>query len=274
MSSESQKRDGGHDASGPDGEEGMTFLEHLEEFRWTVGRSLIAFVVGAALVGIFIAQISQALQYPLNVAYGSTEVAGQRLITKNPMGVLSVLIQVVFLGGFTLSLPFILYFLGMFVAPGLNERERKVLIPSAIAAFVLFVTGAAFSFFAVLPLTLAFCVRMNEFLNFTLLWDAADYFNLVVWFSVALGAFFQFPLVTVVLVVLGVVTTEQLKTYRRFVAVGIIVFAALLTPGGDPLSLGIMSVPMYLLYELAILIGGRIELRKREEALEGWDEDR
>jgi len=79
---------------------------------------------------------------------------------------------------------------------GLNERERKVLIPSAIAVFVLFVRGAAFSFFVVLPLTLAFCVRMNEFLNFTLLWDAADYFNLVVWVSVALGAFFQFPLVT------------------------------------------------------------------------------
>jgi len=79
-----ERGDGSEDPEG--GEEGMTFLEHLEEFRWTVGRSLIAFVIGAGLVGIFIGQISQALQYPLNYAYGSTEVAGQRLITKNQIG--------------------------------------------------------------------------------------------------------------------------------------------------------------------------------------------
>ncbi|MFP4068946.1 MAG: twin-arginine translocase subunit TatC [Opitutales bacterium] len=252
--------------------EGMTFLEHLEEFRWTVGRSLLAFIVGAVLVGVFLGDIAQFLQYPLNVAYGSSELAGQQLITKNPMGVLSVVIQVIFLGGLTLSLPFILYFLGMFVAPGLNEDERKVLMPSAVAAFVLFVTGVAFSFFAVLPLTLAFCVRLNDFFNFTLLWDASDYFNMVVWFSVALGGFFQFPLITVILVVIGVFTTEQLKACRRFVVVGILVFAALLTPGGDPFSLAIMSIPMYALYELAIWIGGRIERRKREAALAELDD--
>jgi sec-independent protein translocase protein TatC len=253
-------------------ETGMTFLEHLEEFRWTVGRSLLAFIFGAVLVGVFLGEIANFLQYPLNFAYGSSEIAGQQLITKNPMGVLSVVIQVVFLGGLTLSLPFMLYFLGMFVAPGLNESERKILLPAAVAAFVLFVAGVACSFFAVLPLTLAFCVRLNEFFNFTLLWDASDYFNMVVWFSVALGGFFQFPLITVILVVIGVVSTEQLKSYRRFVAVGIIVFAALLTPGGDPFSLAIMSLPMYGLYELAIWVGARIERKQRAKALAEFDD--
>jgi len=250
----------------------MSFLEHLEEFRWTVARSAVAFVVGAVLVGVFIGRIADWLQYPLDFAYGSSEVAGQQLITKSPTGVISVMIQVVFLGGLTLSLPFILYFLGTFVAPGLNERERKILIPGAFCAFVLFVAGVAFSFFVVLPLTLAFCVHANEFFNFTLWWDAADYFNLVVWSSVALGSFFQFPLITIGLIVIGAVTTAQLKAYRRFVAVAILVFAALLTPGGDPFSLTVMSAPMYLLYELAIFVGGRIERKRREAAaLEGLD---
>ncbi|WP_269522799.1 twin-arginine translocase subunit TatC [Coraliomargarita parva] len=250
----------------------MSFLEHLEEFRWTLARSVGAFLLGAILVACFLGQVSDFLQYPLRVAYGSAEVAEQQLVTRNPMGVFSVFIQIVFLGGFTLSLPFMLYFLGRFIAPGLNEREKRILIPSCFAAFVLFIAGVAFSFFAVLPLTLSFCVRLNNYFHFTLWWTATDYFSMVVWFSIALGGFFQFPLITVILVVIGVVTVEQLKRFRRFVAVAIMVFAALLTPGGDPISLSIMSVPMYLLYELAILIGARFERAKRDKELAETDD--
>lgn len=258
--------DKAHDTEEDGSYAAMSFLEHLEEFRWTIGRSILAFVVGAVLVGCFIGDLSHLLQWPLDRAYGDSEAARQQLVTKSPMGVFSVLIQVVFLGGFTLSLPFVLYFLGAFVAPGLNDRERKILIPASFAAFVLFLVGVLFSFFVVLPLTLAFSVKLNNFFGFTLWWTATDYFSLVVWFSVALGAFFQFPLLTVILVVIGVVSTAQLKTYRRFVFVGILVFAAFLTPGGDPISLSIMTLPMYALYEIAILIGARFE-RLRERAI-------
>jgi len=256
------------DETGEDSEKeagGMSFLDHLEEFRWTIGRSILAFVVGAILVGCFIGDLTSFLQMPLDRAYGSSEIARQQLVTKSPMGVFSVLIQVIFLGGLTLSLPFVLYFLGAFVAPGLNERERKILMPASFAAFLLFISGVIFSFLVVLPLTLAFSVKLNEFFGFTLWWTATDYFSLVVWFSVALGCFFQFPLITVILVVIRVVTTDQLKQYRRFVFVGILIFSAIMTPGGDPISLSIMSLPMYALYEVALLVGMRIE-RKVSEA--------
>ncbi len=253
-------------------EAGMSFIEHLEEFRWTIARSLAAFVLGAVIVGCFLGDISHFLQYPLTVAYGSADLASQQLVTKNPMGVFSVLLQVVFLGGLTLSLPFVLYFLGMFIAPGLNERERKVLIPASIAAFVLFILGVVFSFYAVLPLTLKFCVQLNNYFGFTLWWAASDYFGMVVWFSIALGGFFQFPLITVILVVIGVVSTQQLKHYRRVVFVAILVFAALLTPGGDPVSLSIMTIPMYLLFEGAVLVGQRFEKNKREAELGKFDD--
>lgn len=261
-----------HQASADGADNSMSFLEHLEEFRWTIGRSILAFVVGAVLVACFIGDLTHLLQWPLDRAYGDSETARQQLVTKSPMGVFSVLIQVVFLGGFTLSLPFVLYFLGGFIAPGLNDRERKILIPASFAAFVLFLVGVAFSFFVVLPLTLAFSVKLNDFFGFTLWWTATDYFSLVVWFSVALGAFFQFPLITVILVVIGVVTTAQLKLYRRFVFVGILVFSAFLTPGGDPVSLSIMSLPMYALYEMAILIGARFERQKEAETRDQFEE--
>jgi sec-independent protein translocase protein TatC len=250
----------------------MSFLDHLEEFRWTVGRSILAFILGAVLVGCFIGDMTSFLQWPLERAYGNSEAARQQLVTKSPMGVFSVLIQVVFLGGLTLSLPFVLYFFGAFVAPGLNERERKILMPASFAAFLLFIVGVIFSFLVVLPLTLSFSVKLNNFFGFTLWWTATDYFSLVVWFSVALGCFFQFPLITVILVVIGVVSTAQLKLYRRFVFVGILIFAAFLTPGGDPISLSIMTLPMYALYEIAILVGARFE-RQRQRAIEdAWEE--
>ena len=141
----------------------------------------------------------------------------QNLITYKPMGVISVFIQVAVLGGLSLAMPFILYFLGIFVAPGLEEKERKILAPSCLGAFVLFSIGVVFAFFVILPLTLGFTVRLNELLGFDLLWAASDYYNMVVWFCLASGAFFQFPLIILVLVFLDVVSIAVLKSARRIV---------------------------------------------------------
>jgi sec-independent protein translocase protein TatC len=253
-------------------EDGMSFLEHLEEFRWTVARSLIAFVVGVVVVLIFHKEIAELMQFPLHRAYGSAEVARENLITYKAMGVITVFLQIALLGGLTLSMPFALYFLGAFVAPGLTEQERRVLRPSCVAAFGLFLIGAAFAFLVILPLTLGFTVRLNERLGFDIFWAASDYYNMVVWFSLAVGAFFQFPLVVVILVYLGVLTTEVLKRVRRAVFVGLMIFSALVSPGGDPISLFVTTGFMYGLYELAIWTGARIERKKREAeqaAMEG-----
>ncbi|HAV12412.1 MAG TPA: twin-arginine translocase subunit TatC [Opitutae bacterium] len=253
-------------------EAGMSFLEHLEEFRWTVGRSVLAFFLGLIIVAIFIQDIAEWLKYPILTAYGSVELVKQNLITYRPMGVISVFFQIALLGGFTLSMPFVLYFLAAFVAPGLTEKERKVLRPSCFAAFLLFLTGVAFAFFIILPLTLAFSVRLNQFFGFDLLWAASDYYSMVVWFSLATGAFFQFPLLIVILVYLQVLPVSKLKAIRKGVFVGLMIFSALMSPGGDFISLPITTGFMYGLYELAIWVGGRIEKKKREEALAEMEE--
>lgn len=252
---------------------GMSFLEHLEEFRWTVARSLLAFALGILLVTIFIGDIAAFLKHPIITAYGSAELADKNLITYRPMGVISVFIQIAFLSGLTLSMPFVLYFLAAFVAPGLTDQERKVVRPACFAAFLLFVTGVSFAFFVILPLTLTFSVRLNMFFGFDLLWAASDYYSMVVWFSLATGAFFQFPLIIVILVYLGVLPVSKLKAIRRAVFVGLMVFAAFMTPGGDFISLPITTGFMYGLYELAIWVGSRVESKRREAELAAWDEE-
>jgi sec-independent protein translocase protein TatC len=252
--------------------DGMSFLEHLEEFRWTVGRSLLAFLVGIIMATVFIGDIAAFLKLPIATAYGSVELADENLITYRPMGVISVFIQIAFLSGLTLSMPFVLYFLAGFVAPGLTNSERQVVRPACFAAFLLFLTGVAFAFFVILPLTLSFSVRLNMFFGFDLFWAASDYYSMVVWFSLATGAFFQFPLIIVILVYLGVLPVEKLRAVRRAVFVGLMIFAAFLTPGGDFISLPMTTGFMYALYELAIWVGARVEKKRRLADFDEWDD--
>jgi sec-independent protein translocase protein TatC len=243
-------------------EYGMSFLEHLEDFRWTVGRSILAFLLGVVIVGCLMPHIGAFLQMPLIEAYGSAELVGEKLITYKPMGVFSVFIQIALLGGLVLSMPFVLYFMACFIAPGLTHRERKVVRPACFAAFVLFLSGVAVAFYAILPLTLAFSVKFNQVMGFQVLLAASEYYNMVVWFSLATGAIFQFPLIIVILIFIQVLAVAKLKTIRRTVFVGTMIFAALLTPGGDFLSLPLTTGILYGLYELALLVGSHIEKKR------------
>jgi sec-independent protein translocase protein TatC len=253
-------------------EHGMSFLEHLEDFRWTVGRSILAFLLGVLVVGCLMPHVGAYLQMPLIKAYGSAELVGEKLITYKPMGVFSVFIQIALLGGLVLSMPFVLYFMACFIAPGLTDRERKVVRPACFAAFVLFLSGVAVAFYAILPLTLAFSVKFNQLMGFQVLLAASEYYNMVVWFSLATGAIFQFPLIIVILIFIQVLAVKQLRAIRRAVFVGTMIFAALLTPGGDFLSLPLTTGILYGLYELAILVGSRIEKKRTAAELAELEE--
>lgn len=240
----------------------MSFLEHMEEFRWTVARSLLAFIFGIVVVVLLMPKIGGFLQMPLVQAYGSPDLVAQKLITYKPMGVFSVFIQIALLGGLVLSMPFVLYFLACFVAPGLTERERKVVRPACLAAFILFLLGVAVAFYIILPLTLTVSVKFNQLMDFQVLLAASEYYNMVVWFSLATGAIFQFPLILVILIFIQILSTAQLRSLRRVVFVGMMIFSAFLTPGGDFLSLPLTTAILYALYEFAILVGSRIEARR------------
>ncbi|CAI8338843.1 MAG: Sec-independent protein translocase protein TatCy [Opitutia bacterium UBA7350] len=245
--------------------ESMSFLEHMEEFRWTVARSMLAFILGVIVVVLLMPKIGGFLQLPLIQAYGSPDLVVQKLITYKPMGVFSVFVQIALLGGMVLSMPFVLYFIACFVAPGLTDRERKIVRPACLAAFFLFLLGVVVAFLVILPLTLTVSVKFNQLMDFEVLLAASEYYSMVVWFSLATGAIFQFPLILIILVYIQILTAAKLKSMRRVVFVGMMIFSAFLTPGGDFLSLPLTTAILYSLYEFAILVGAHLETKRTKD---------
>lgn len=249
----------------PEGEEegGMTLWDHLEELRWTLFKSGVAFAAAAILILFSITLVADFLQWPLNRAIGERQVLP--LITTGPLEVFMVFFHLVLLGGFFLALPFILYFVARFIAPGLTPRELSMLRPACIAAFFLFLIGASFTYFFILPLTLSVSMFFNEMLNFEILWTANRYFGILVAMVIGVGFLFQFPLILVVLIKIEILTTEQLQRSRRIVVVIILIVSALITPS-DPISLFVLAIPLWILFELSLVVGKKIEEKRALEA--------
>lgn len=246
------------------------FLDHLEDLRWTLFKSFIAFVIASLLVVMFLGKFADLLTWPLDQAIEITRNPDdpdlQGLITKAPLSIFTVILQVCLLGGLGLSIPFLLFFVGQFVAPGLKTNEKKYLFPGCFAGFVLFLFGSFFSFFFLIPTSLVFSIKMNRWLNYEQLWAASSYYSMVVWMTLSVGLSFQFPLVLLILVRLGILNTKKLQESRKLVLVIILIVAALVTPGGDPITLAFVSSPLYGLYEIALLIAKRIQPREENDS--------
>lgn len=182
-----------------------------------------------------------------------------------------IAMKICFLGGLGLSLPFILYHIGGFVTPGLTLKEKKIFFPGCLAATFLFLVGSGMTYFFILPLSLAFTIEFS----FNVLGldvyrpEAGNYYSTVIWMTFAVGLAFQFPLVLLLLVRIGVLSVGTLRKSRRFVLVILMISAALITPGGDPVSLCILTIPLYFLFELSILIGALIEKKISSSADSG-----
>ncbi len=185
-----------------------------------------------------------------------------------------IAMKICFLGGIGISLPLILYFVGSFVVPGLTRDEKKVFFPGCVAATLLFIAGASMTYFFILPYSLAFTIEFS----FNVLGldvyrpEAGNYYSTIIWMTFAVGIAFQFPLVLILLIKIGILSVKKLRENRRLVLVILMVSAALITPGGDPVSLCILTIPLYILYELAIITGSIIEIRKKNKEWNEWDE--
>ena len=245
-------------------QEGMSFWEHVEDFRSLILRCSAIFILSCITVACFFPFFADLLNAPLKKALGDHPDLLQGLVTTTPMGIFSVLIQVCFLGGLALSLPIMLYLGARFVAPALSSKEKHILGPGCIAAFALFSGGALFSYYFVLPASLTVSIQLNKLFDFQLIWSAPGYYGLVVWMTLGIGLCFEFPLILLLLLKVGLLSSQKLKEVRRYMIVGILVVCAAIIPGGDPFSLIILAGPLYLSYEGVILLGERIERRRDE----------
>ena len=241
----------------------MGFWDHLEELRGTIIKSLAAFLVFAVLIGFFATEFNHALLWPLHYVAKGYPNLDTKLGTLSIMEVFNMVIQMCVFGGLLLAAPFILFFVGQFVAPALTEREMKAVLPMCISALVLFLIGAAFSFFFLMPSTIKMAIELNNAFQLENRWTAGNYFNTLTWLVLGAGAVFEFPLVIILLVWLGIMSTAFLRKYRRHAIVVIFIIAAIVTPTPDPLTQSLFAAPLYGLYEIAIIVAARVE-KKRE----------
>jgi sec-independent protein translocase protein TatC len=228
----------------------MTVVEHLTELRRRIVISAIAVSVGAVVCFIFSESIIRFL-----ITYYRDATAGEKdaLIFLGPLDAFLTRIKIATYGGIVLALPVWLFELWRFITPGLNPKEKRYAIPFVLSSIVLFAVGVLVAFLT-LPKALEFLLDVGGTQLRPEL-TADKYLSFVSLMAVAFGVAFEFPVVLVFLLLARVVTTQQLRRWRRPVIVIIVVFAAVITPSQDPYSLFLMVVPMYLFYEISIIIG-------------------
>jgi sec-independent protein translocase protein TatC len=251
----------------PVGKKAMGFLEHLEDLRMTLIKCAVVFGVFVTVIAYFVDNFSRALSWPLEKIRTEFPKMNTDLITNSPMGVFSVIIDICLIGGFVLSLPFFLFFIGQFVAPALTKREMKVLLPTCGSAMMLFLGGSSFGYFLLTPSTIRVSYQLNEMLGYSVMWTADRYYSLLMWLVLGMGAAFEFPLLIVLAVYMGLIEVKTLRKYRRHAIVVIFIIAAVVTPTPDPLNQTMFALPLIVLYEIAIFVGAQLKRRRKDELI-------
>ncbi len=232
----------------PDGR--MPVVEHLTELRKRLVISLIAFGVGAVVCFIFAPNV---ISFLVQFYQDSTADTPNKLIFTGPLDAFATRLKIATYGGIVLASPVWLWELWRFVTPGLNPKEKRFAVPFLFASLLLFAIGAGVALLTLQP-ALNFLLAIGGS-DLQPLLTADKYISLVGLMIVAFGISFEFPVVLVFLLLARVITTAQLRHWRRYAAVLIVTFAAVITPSQDPYSLFAMAIPMYLFYEASILIG-------------------
>ncbi|MDE1170154.1 MAG: twin-arginine translocase subunit TatC [Verrucomicrobium sp.] len=244
-----------------------SFLDHLEDLRWVIIKSAVVFAVAAGASLAFTKPLLQLLYEPLRRA---GQDPAQMLRVLGVIDPLSIQLDLALMGGVLVALPFVLYFVGQFVLPGLTRREARALLPAFFAGALLFVGGVVFCFKLLLPQTLRFFFDLAAWQGFRTEWTVQNYVDFVLQMLLAFGLSFELPLVLVLLNVLGIVSSAGLRQYRRHTLVGLVVFASCVVPATDPFSLGTLILPMYCLYEATIWITRMLEKGRERDSLDSY----
>jgi sec-independent protein translocase protein TatC len=237
-----------------------TLISHLLELRDRLIRALIGVAIVFMPCMFYSNDIFTFVSKPLIEKLPK----GTSLIATSVMSPFTTPFKLSFFIAAFIAMPYILYQLWAFVAPGLYRHEKRFAVPLLVSSIVLFYTGVLFAYFFVFPVMFQFFASTTP-KGVAMMTDITSYLDFVLVMFFAFGAAFEVPVAVVLLVITGVVRLEKLKENRGYVLIGIFIVAALLTPP-DAVSQCIMAIPMYLLYEGGLVMARILQRMKRAEA--------
>lgn len=222
----------------------MSLVDHLTELRNRIAWSALAVAIGAVVGFVVGPEAIKFLSSPLPKNFP--------IYTTGPGDAFAIRIQIALVIGVILGMPAILWNVWRFIAPGLTDRERRAILPWIPATLVFFAIGVTIAFI-VLPYAMAFLLSFQT-PELQPLLNARDYFGFVTTMFLAFGLLMEFPILLVGLSRVGIITSDRLRRSRRMVILGIAIFAAVATPGGDLVSPTVLGVTLYLLYEGTVVV--------------------
>jgi sec-independent protein translocase protein TatC len=223
---------------------GMSLMEHLDELRKRIVHSALYLVAGFIVAWVFKDALLNLLQRPLLKI-------GKSLVFTHPMDALNLYLQVALLAGAILASPFILFQVWLFIAPGLYQKEKRFVWPFMLATVGLFLAGASFGYFYVLPGAMEILIiKMGH--NFTPMITIEDYSSFFLSIILGLGISFELPILIFFLAMFGIVSPKFLWKNIRYAILAVFIVAAVICPSPDPWTMCIYAIPMLALYLIGI----------------------
>ncbi|HEY1459601.1 MAG TPA: twin-arginine translocase subunit TatC [Casimicrobiaceae bacterium] len=236
-----------------------TFISHLVELRSRLLRAIVAVIVVLLCLFPFAKNIYAFLAAPLLRALPQ----GSTMIATDVTGTFFVPLKVTLMAAFLIALPYVLYQMWAFVAPGLYKHEQRLAAPVLVSSVFFFILGMCFAYFAVFPVAFGFFAGYAP-AGVQMMTDIDKYLSFVLTMFIAFGLTFEVPVVVIVLVRLGVVSLQTLRSIRGYVIVGAFVVGAIFTPP-DILSQVMLAVPLWLLYEIGLFTARFVAVTRRED---------
>lgn len=240
-----------------------SFISHLIELRKRLLNSVIALLLAFIALFPFAGKLYTLLALPMLDRLPT----GGKMVAIGTISSFMGPLKVAMMAAFLIALPYILYQLWRFVAPGLYAHEKKLIWPLIVASTLLFICGMAFAYFVVFPVVFKFVISSAPE-GVAVMPDIEQYLSFVLTMFVAFGVTFQVPVAVVLLVRMGVVTTAKLREVRPYVIVGAFIIGAIFTPP-DVVSQFMLAMPLWLLYEAGIVVAGWVKPVEKEVQQQG-----